>query len=128
MGEISKNLHTTTLIGNRGEALAAEWLASHGFEILHRNWRHWRDELDIVARRGEVLHFVEVKTRKKHGLTSPEKAVDREKSRTMLQAVGHYLEQNPFDGELQFDLIAVRTTPTGHDIRYIENAIEPHWV
>ena len=49
--------------GKQGEQLACQWLEAKGFSILHRNWRHGRDEIDIVARDGEFLVVVEVKTR-----------------------------------------------------------------
>ena len=49
--------------GEQGEQLACQWLEAKGFSILHRNWRHGRDEIDIVARDGDFLVVVEVKTR-----------------------------------------------------------------
>ena len=50
-------------IGQRGEEIAARFLLSEGFDLLHRNWRSGRYELDIVARKEGVLHIVEVKSR-----------------------------------------------------------------
>ena len=120
-------MHTTTIIGSRGEELAAQWLSRHGFRLLHRNWRSGSYELDIVASKSGVLHFIEVKTRKKDGLTPPEQAIHAHKSRSLLHAAKAYLDCCPFDGEIQFDLVAVDTTASGHDIRYIEHIIEPHW-
>ena len=49
--------------GEAGEQLACQWLLEHGFSIVHRNWRHGRDELDVVAQEGRFLVVVEVKTR-----------------------------------------------------------------
>lgn len=52
-----------------GEEAAARWLLDHGFTLLHRNWRQGHYELDIVAARKGTLHFIEVKTRRRDGLT-----------------------------------------------------------
>lgn len=67
-------------IGQRGEEIAARFLLSEGFDLLHRNWRSGRYELDIVARKEGVLHIVEVKSRKADGLTAPEEAMTRKNS------------------------------------------------
>ena len=67
---------TTQHTGRQGEEAAARWLLDHGFTLLHRNWRQGHYELDIVAARKGTLHFIEVKTRRAGGLTTPEE-VDR---------------------------------------------------
>ena len=67
--------------GLRGEQAAAEWLIANGFELLHRNWRSGRYELDIVALREGVLHVVEVKCRRSGALSPPEEAMTPASSR-----------------------------------------------
>ena len=114
--------------GRRGEQAAVDYLRRVGFAILERNWRSGRYELDIVARRWDELHFIEVKTRRRDGLTPPEQALDAHKRRALVRAANAYLTENPFAGEVQFDLIAVETAPAGTpEVRYIEDAIELHW-
>ena len=114
--------------GRRGEQAAVDYLRRAGFAILERNWRSGRYELDIVARRWDELHFIEVKTRRRDGLTPPEQALDYRKCRALIRAANAYLTENPFEGEMQFDLIAVETAPAGTpEVRYIEDAIELHW-
>ena len=114
--------------GRRGEQAAVDYLRRAGFAILERNWRSGRYELDIVARRWDELHFIEVKTRRRDGLTPPEQALDSHKRRALVRAANAYLTENPFAGEVQFDLIAVETAPAGTpEVRYIEDAIELHW-
>ena len=66
---------TTAETGRMGERAAAEFLRRAGYEICALNWRSGRYELDIVARKGDFVHFVEVKTRRADGLTPPEAAV-----------------------------------------------------
>ena len=81
--------------GARGEQAAADFLQGrHGFKIVTRNWRTPRDrraELDLVCRDGEVLVFVEVKTRAEGALVSGYLAVDERKKRALRRAVHAYL-------------------------------------
>lgn len=121
-------MHTTTVTGQLGEEAAADWLLRQGFSLLHRNWRAGSYELDMVAEKRGTLHFVEVKTRRKDGLTPPEHSIDPRKVHALMRAARAYLAVNPFDGEVQFDLIAVETLPDDPpEIRYIPDVIEPHW-
>lgn len=121
-------MNTTSKTGLEGEETAARWLLDHDYSLLHRNWRQGRYELDIVAVKKGTLHFIEVKTRSRNGLTPPEQALDYRKNRALVRAANAYLAQNPFQGEVQFDLIAVETVPEGlPEVRYIENAVELHW-
>ncbi|MBM3433113.1 MAG: YraN family protein [Bacteroidetes bacterium] len=61
--------------GNWGESLAADWLEANGFEILHRNWRMGKLEIDLIARKEKYLHIIEVKTRHGHEYGWPEESV-----------------------------------------------------
>ncbi len=109
--------------GQAGEQIAAEWLHANGFELLHRNWRRGRYELDLVARKFGVVHFVEVKTRKAGSLTSPEEALTASKFASLMKAAQAYVAEYGIQEELQFDLIAVQ----GDEIRYVPNAAYPSW-
>ena len=72
--------------GRRGEQAAVDYLRRAGFAILERNWRSGRYELDIVARRWDELHFIEVKTRRAGGLTTPEEAITPRKFASLRRA------------------------------------------
>ena len=115
-------------IGQRGEEIAARFLFSEGFDLLHRNWRSGRYELDIVARKEGVLHIVEVKSRKADGLTAPEEAMTRKKFNALFRAAQQYVALYRIDADTQFDLIAVDLLPDStHRLRYIPNAMVPRW-
>jgi len=115
-------------IGAAGEDAAAAWLRENGFEILHRNWRSGRYELDIVARRFDRIHFVEVKTRKANGLTSPEDAIDKRKFAALCRAAALYLSLYDVTLEPQFDLVAVDRYADGRlDVRYVPEAMVCRW-
>ena len=115
-------------IGQRGEEIAARFLLAEGFDLLHRNWRSGRYELDIVARKEGVLHIVEVKSRKADGLTAPEEAMTRKKFNALFRAAQQYVALYRIDADTQFDLIAVDLLPDStHRLRYIPNAMVPRW-
>lgn len=111
--------------GAAGEQLACQWLEREGFAILHRNWRHGRDELDIVARDGRFLVVVEVKTRGSDRWSDPELAVDRAKQRRSIRAANALLETTPEDLELRFDVVAITHTSQGPEVLHIPNAFYP---
>ena len=80
--------------GRRGEQAAVDYLRRVGFAILERNWRSGRYELDIVARRWDELHFIEVKTRRAGGLTTPEEAITPRKFASLRRAAEAYMAQH----------------------------------
>ncbi len=114
--------------GLRGEQAAAEWLIANGFELLHRNWRSGRYELDIVALREGVLHVVEVKCRRSGALSPPEEAMTPRKFAALMRAAEHYVALYGFDTDTQFDLVTVEYRPDGEcDLHYFPNAMTPRW-
>lgn len=118
----------TAEIGAAGERAAVEWLRAHRFVIMDTNWRMGRYELDIVAARGDIVHFVEVKLRKVGSLTSPEEAMTPTKNRALVKAANLYIELNGVTLDCQIDLIAMDYTPQGEmAIRYIPNAVTLAW-
>lgn len=119
---------TTKQTGARGERAAAEYLRSQGYEICAMNWQQGRYELDIVARKGWTLHFVEVKTRRTGSLTTPEAAITPHKFRSLHRAAACYMALAGGDYEAQFDLAAVEAMPDGElRVTLTENAMEYHW-
>lgn len=118
----------TQTIGASGEQAAFDWLEQEGFEVVARNWRSGRYELDIVAKRAGTLHFIEVKTRDEGSWESPEDAMGPAKQRSFRKAAQAYLAQYPTDLEPQLDLVAVDTaTGNCHRVRYIPDAVINRW-
>ncbi len=81
--------------GKIGEDAAVKFLRRRGYEIIERNYRGARYEVDIIAREGGVLSFIEVKTRAPGKSLSGAEAVGREKQRRIAQAAQHYLLTHP---------------------------------
>ncbi|MBL0183437.1 MAG: YraN family protein [Chitinophagaceae bacterium] len=93
--------------GNLGEAMAVEYFTGNGFTVLHRNWRHSHWEVDIIASKDAVLHFVEVKTRRTKKFGHPEEAVSKKKIQNLINASEEYLYQFPQWKRIQFDILAI---------------------
>lgn len=121
-------METSASIGAWGERIATDWLREQGFVILERNWRNGRYEIDIIARRWDEIHFVEVKTRKADGWTTPEQAIDEKKFHSLRRAAALYLSQHHSPEQPSFDLCAVLTHRDGtFEVSFTENAMESHW-
>ena len=95
-------------LGAAGEARAAAWYRAHGYDVMHRNWRCARGELDLVVRRGRELAFVEVKTRRTDRFGTPAEAVTREKQRRLRSLAFRYLDETGHRaGALRFDVVSI---------------------
>ncbi|MFP4352410.1 MAG: YraN family protein [Puniceicoccaceae bacterium] len=95
--------------GARAEARAAEWLqGERGSRILARNWTHGRDEIDIVAREGDVFVFVEVRARQAGALVPGFHSIDRRKKEALRRCALAYLRQcRPMPRHFRFDVVEV---------------------
>ena len=114
----------TTIIGNRGEDIATEWLRERGFYIVERNWRAGRYEIDIIAQHYDTLHFVEVKTRKEGGWQSAYDSIDEQKTRSLRRAAMTYRAMHRIRHNIQFDLIAITVyDDNSTSLEYVENII-----
>mgnify|MGYP003588787317 CR=1 FL=1 len=114
--------------GRRGEDLAAGYLESAGYRIVERNYRCPFGEMDLVARDGETIVFVEVKSRRSDRFGPPQASVGPKKQKKMSQIALHYLEQKQLHSrEARFDVIAVSLLPAGERVELIRNAFDLAW-
>lgn len=111
-------------LGRLSEDLACRYLEGEGFEIIERNWRTRDGEIDIVARYGDLVAFVEVKARRGTRFGEPEESVTPSKIRRIRRVAAEYLSQAPVSGEVRFDVIGVRFGPgeTVTELRHTEAA------
>jgi putative endonuclease len=116
----------SAVVGAWGEARAAAYLKAAGYAILGRNVRpNRRDEIDIVARAGETLVFVEVKARRREEFGRPAQAVDREKRHALNRAAAAYLRRARYPRiYYRFDVVEVLGQPEEGEplIRHLEDA------
>ena len=93
--------------GNKGELLAADYFIKNGYKIIYQNWRHKHWEIDIIASKNSMLHFIEVKTRTSLKFGHPEEAVDKKKIRFLINASEEFLYQYPKWQRIQFDILSI---------------------
>ena len=112
--------------GRRGEAAAADYLRQHGYHILEMNWQSNHQEVDIIARKENIMVFAEVKTRHSQSHGEPEAFVTPAKQRMLVKAANHYLLHNNCHEEARFDIISVLITRQGMRINHIMDAFYPN--
>ena len=119
MADDRAKANTRRALGQQGEELAAAHLAELGYDIVSRNWRTRTGELDIVARDGEWLVFVEVRARHTGRaalapiLGRPEESVTPRKQLQIVAMAGAYLFEMPWSGPWRIDVIALEIRPDG---------------
>ncbi len=109
-------------IGNKGEELAVNYLLAHNYTILERNWRYRKAEIDIIARKDDLLIIVEVKTRSSLAFGNPEKYVTQKKIKRLVEATDAYVNALNLDLEVRFDIISIHKNMAKYDIRHITDA------
>jgi putative endonuclease len=114
-------------LGAAGEHLARRHLEQLGYAFITANWRYTGGELDLVMRDGDVLVFVEVKTRRGERLGAAEESVLPAQSRRLLRAAQTFLTERPEFADLfwRIDLFSVTLAPSGvvSRLTHVPNAI-----
>ena len=101
-----------------GELKAARYLKKQGYKILERNFRCKFGEVDIIAQKGEVVAFIEIKTRSSDLFGMPNEAVGRDRRQRYVNCARFYFYGRQTDCTVRFDIIEV----LGGKINHIENA------
>ncbi len=107
--------------GKLGEQLAEDYLRQRNYLILQRNWRHSHHEIDLIALKVGVLHFVEVKLRSSKHFGMPEENVTRKKFKFLTQAAEAYLAQHPEYKHIQFDILSINVSGATKEFFFIED-------
>lgn len=108
-------------IGAKGENQATLYLKKEGYKILEKNYKTYHGEIDIIAQKGDLLVFVEVKKRKNDQMGKPEEYVSLSKRKKIIFAAKNYTFYNDLvDANCRFDVISI----LGEEITHIQNAFE----
>ncbi len=113
----------TRITGNEGENRAADYLVSKGFEIIERNWRTNRGEIDIIAFKNDILVFVEVKTLPNGTLDMIQRELNNQKRQRILKTSKRFLlnHRQYSNSYVRFDVIVI-DMPGLEPVYHIENA------
>jgi putative endonuclease len=108
--------------GKEGEKLAANFLIEKGFEIVERNYRHKRSEIDLIVKKSNWLIFVEVKMRSSDAYGYPEDFVDYKKAKNIIDGAEQYTYDQNWQGNVRYDIISIRDQHDQKEIVHIEDA------
>jgi putative endonuclease len=100
--------------GSEGESRAAEYLIGKGYEVVEKNYRYGRAEIDLIIRKKNWLVFVEVKTRNGSDFGFPEEFVDRVKEELILMAAENYIYKINWEGNVRYDIVAILKEEISH--------------
>lgn len=109
-------------LGKIGEELAVDFLIEKGYEIVETNWTFQKAEVDIIAKKENVLAVVEVKTRSSVVFGSPQDFVKPKKIKLLVKAINEYVIANDLDMEVRFDIIAIHANGEKFEIEHLEEA------
>jgi len=112
-------------LGKRGELIARKFLETEGFEIIETNWRHEKDEIDIIAKDDDEIVIVEVKTRSTNYFGDPSEAVGKAKEEFIIRAAEAYIEIHDLNMDMRFDIISIITNSNVEIIEHIKDAFYP---
>jgi len=104
--------------GKDGEVRAERFLQEKGFEIVARNYRFKRSEIDLIVRKSNWLVFVEVKMRSSATFGHPEQSVNVAKRKKVMEGAAQYLEETNWQGNVRYDIVAINK----NDIVHFEDA------
>ncbi len=119
-GENRPDMHNK-ILGAKGERAARRFLKRNGYKILEKNFKSPFGEVDVIAQKGEVIAFIEVKTRISDSFGSPSQAVTPERQKRYFNAARYYFAERQIDFVVRFDIIEVFRG----EINHIENAFYP---
>ncbi len=117
-----KNMYRKNL-GKTGENLACEYLKYNKIKVLDRNFKNKIGEIDIIAKEGDIVAFIEVKTRSSYMYGTPAEAVNYTKQQKIIKTALSWITDKNYEGEIRFDVIEVLINENSKpDINYIKNA------
>ena len=113
-------------LGKKGEEIARKYLKEQGYRILAKNWFWDHREIDIIARQGDQIVIVEVKTREGDYFEEPWEAVSTAKIRNIVEAAEAWLIQMQVDLETRFDVISiVFSDEVNYELTHFQDAFTP---
>lgn len=110
------------ILGKKGEDMAAQFLQKKGYKILVRNYRYQKGEVDIIAKKDDLLLAVEVKTRSTPEFGNPQDFVKPKQIQQLVKVVDYYIQDQGLEVEVRFDIVAIIKNNVGTRIEHLEDA------
>ena len=108
-------------LGKKGEEFAVNYLVEKGYNIVQCNYRYLKAEVDIIAKKENIIVAVEVKTRTSNYFGNPQDFINQKKIQLLTSAMDYYMQKNNLSYEVRFDIISV-VGNTSFEIEHIEDA------
>ena len=109
-------------LGRKGEAEAARFLVQKNYNILEKNYRYRKAEVDLIVQKNNTLIAVEIKTRSTAFFGNPALFLKPKQQQRIVEAVNYYVQQNNLDVEVRFDVISIVKKKGIFDVQHIKNA------
>jgi putative endonuclease len=109
-------------LGKVGEQLAVDYLLKNNYKIVARNYRYLKAEVDIIAKKKNVLAVVEVKTRSSDYFGNPQDFVNPKKIKLLISAIDNFVVEKNLDVEVRFDIIAIIKQKNAFQIEHLKDA------
>lgn len=109
-------------LGKQGEEMAVAYLLEQGYEIVARNFRYQKAEVDIIARKEGILAVVEVKTRSTPDFGDPSQFLKRRQIQLLISAIDYFVNDHELDVDVRFDIVAIVKNDSGTRVEHMEDA------
>ncbi|MDO6470766.1 YraN family protein [Maribacter sp. 1_MG-2023] len=108
--------------GKEGEQIAVDYLKKNGYVVKYKNYRYLKAEIDIIAKKGDVLAIVEVRSRSSNFIENIAETVTPKKIKLLVMAADHYVTDNNLDVEVRFDIITILKNNSQFELEHLESA------
>lgn len=109
-------------LGKNGEDLAVDFLVKNGYQIIERNWRYQKAEIDIIAQKEDILAVIEVKTRSSSEFGNPQDFIYPKKIKLLVNAINEYVISKDLEVNVRFDIIAILKTGNETHLEHLKDA------
>lgn len=116
------HLDSKSTLGKFGEDLVCQWLNNNNFQLLEKNYSKRFGEIDLIAIKGDIIAFIEVKTRKTNYFDLSEVITPLKQKKIILTAKHYVLTNGCQDKVIRFDVALVVKSGNSFEIKYIQNA------
>ncbi|APQ17650.1 YraN family protein [Maribacter hydrothermalis] len=108
--------------GKEGEQIAVDYLVKNGYTISYKNYRYLQAEIDIIAKKGDILAIVEVRSRSSDFIENIAETVTPKKIKLLVMAANQYVTDKNIDVEVRFDIITILKNKHKFELEHLESA------